>query len=105
MPTPALGLVDPEYEACSIWEYHHCARNDTQGPVVTGDTQYLIGSVSKVFSALVLLKTGVDTQSRVTDFFPEPTMVQLSMNSTFFSRSMRVWAFLTSMHRSIQTVV
>ncbi|PLB45207.1 beta-lactamase/transpeptidase-like protein [Aspergillus steynii IBT 23096] len=55
-----------------IWEYHHRARNNTQGAdAVTGDTQYLIGSVSKVFSALVLLKSGVDVQSRVTDFFPE----------------------------------
>ncbi|KAA8643602.1 hypothetical protein EYZ11_006952 [Aspergillus tanneri] len=55
-----------------LWEYHHHARNNTQGvKTVTRDTQYLVGSISKVFSALVLLRSGVDLQLRVTDFFPE----------------------------------
>jgi actin-related protein 6 len=38
---------------------------------VNGDTQYLIGSVSKVFSDLMLLKSGIDLQAPVTDFLPQ----------------------------------
>ncbi|KAE8152462.1 beta-lactamase/transpeptidase-like protein [Aspergillus avenaceus] len=55
-----------------LWEYHHRAKHNTGGAAqATGDSQYMIGSVSKVFSDLVLLKSGVDIQSPVTEFLPE----------------------------------
>ncbi|KAL2821736.1 beta-lactamase/transpeptidase-like protein [Aspergillus cavernicola] len=55
-----------------FWEYHHRGENNEQGVTeIDDDTQYLIGSVSKVFSDLMLLKSGVDLQARVTDFLPQ----------------------------------
>ncbi|PKY04768.1 beta-lactamase family protein [Aspergillus campestris IBT 28561] len=70
----SIGLVSPNggQGAKPIWEYHHRAALNTQGTeTVTGDSQYLIGSVSKVFSDLLLLKSGVDVRTPVTHFFPE----------------------------------
>ncbi|PLN77933.1 beta-lactamase family protein [Aspergillus taichungensis] len=70
----SIGLVSPNggQGARPIWEYHHRAALNTQGTeTVTGDSQYLIGSVSKVFSDLMLLKSGVDVHTPVTHFFPE----------------------------------
>ena len=70
----SIGLVSPNDQqgARPIWEYHHRAALNTQGTdTVTGDSQYLIGSVSKVFSDLMLLKSGVDIHTPVTHFFPE----------------------------------
>ncbi|PLB41510.1 serine hydrolase domain-containing protein [Aspergillus candidus] len=70
----SIGLVSPNggQGAKPIWEYHHRAALSSQGTeTVTGDSQYLIGSVSKVFSDLLLLKAGVDWRTPVTHFFPE----------------------------------
>ncbi|KAL2812086.1 beta-lactamase/transpeptidase-like protein [Aspergillus granulosus] len=74
----SLALVSPygpsgtEDNVTPFWEYHHRAKNSEQGATeVNGDTQYLIGSVSKIFSDLVLLKSGVDLQAPVTDFLPQ----------------------------------
>lgn len=56
----------------TIWEYHHREERNTNGTTsVTGDSQYLIGSVSKVFSDLVLMKSWVDIRDPVTKFLPE----------------------------------
>ncbi|KAL5333489.1 beta-lactamase/transpeptidase-like protein [Aspergillus crustosus] len=74
----SLALVSP-YGASGIednvkpfWEYHHRGLNNKQGvSQVDGETQYLIGSVSKVFSDLMLLKSGVDLRRPVTDFLPQ----------------------------------
>ncbi|GAB1211585.1 hypothetical protein ATERTT37_000708 [Aspergillus terreus] len=55
-----------------LWEYHHHATAATQGTSrITSDTQYLIGSVSKLITDLLLLKSGVDVHRPVTDFLPE----------------------------------
>lgn len=55
-----------------LWEYHHRAKLATQGtPQITGDTQYLIGSVSKAFTELLVLRIGIDPHRPVTDFLPE----------------------------------
>lgn len=73
----SIGLVSPNGgpgtdSGRPIWEYHHRAALNTQGTeTVTGDSQYLIGSVSKVFSDLMLMKSGVDVRTPVTHFFPE----------------------------------
>ncbi|OJJ39817.1 hypothetical protein ASPWEDRAFT_25613 [Aspergillus wentii DTO 134E9] len=71
----SLAIVSPyggNDSGKPIWEYHHRGRLNTQGSQqVTGDSQYLMGSVSKVFSDLVLLKSGVDLQDPITKFFPQ----------------------------------
>ncbi|KAL4944034.1 hypothetical protein BDV06DRAFT_233978 [Aspergillus oleicola] len=74
----SLALVSPygaDGEDSNVkpsWEYHHRAENNEQGvEEVDGDSQYLIGSVSKVFSDLMVLKSGVDLQAPVTDFLPQ----------------------------------
>jgi actin-related protein 6 len=74
----SLALVSPYSPSGSddnvmpFWEYHHRGENNEQGVTeVNGATQYLIGSVSKVFSDLMLLKSGVDLQVPVTDFLPQ----------------------------------
>ncbi|KAG8426592.1 Actin- protein 6 [Metarhizium acridum] len=55
-----------------IWEYHHRAeKNDRGVKNITRDSQYLIGSVSKVISDYILLKSGVDIDRPVTDFIPK----------------------------------
>lgn len=74
----SLAVVSPNGEdqdrdtGKPIWEYHHRADQNTRGSVdVSGDSQYLVGSISKVYSDLVLLKSGVDARDPVTKLFPE----------------------------------
>jgi actin-related protein 6 len=74
----SLALVSPygasgaEDNVRPFWEYHHRAEENEQGTAnINGNTQYLIGSVSKVFSDLMLLKSGVDLQTLVTHFLPQ----------------------------------
>ncbi|KAL4884376.1 beta-lactamase/transpeptidase-like protein [Aspergillus karnatakaensis] len=74
----SLALVSPygasgvEDNVVPFWEYHHRGKNNVQGvSQVDGDTQYMIGSVSKVFSDLMLLKSGVDLRTPVTDYLPQ----------------------------------
>ncbi|KAK6211355.1 beta-lactamase family protein [Colletotrichum tabaci] len=55
-----------------LWEFHHLASNSVNGTKdLTGNSQYLIGSVSKVLSTLVLLKSGLNLDSTITDYIPE----------------------------------
>ncbi|KAL4747557.1 hypothetical protein BDW72DRAFT_196634 [Aspergillus terricola var. indicus] len=74
----SLALVSPygasgaEDNVRPFWEYHYRAEKNEQGTAnIDGNTQYLIGSVSKVFSNLMLLKSGVDLQTPVTHFLPQ----------------------------------
>ncbi|CBF73401.1 hypothetical protein AN7860.2 [Aspergillus nidulans FGSC A4] len=74
----SLALVSPysasgtEDNVRPFWEYHHRAEKNTIGTAeIDGNTQYLIGSVSKVFSDLMLLKSGVDLETPVTQFLPQ----------------------------------
>ncbi|KAK2805618.1 hypothetical protein FQN50_006134 [Emmonsiellopsis sp. PD_5] len=55
-----------------LWEYHHLADGNVNGTKkVDGDSQYLIGSVSKIFSNLILLKSGIDIEDPITKYLPE----------------------------------
>lgn len=74
----SLALVSPygpsgvEDDVKPFWEYHHRGKNNEKGvSKIDGDSQYLIGSVSKVFSDLMVLKSGVDLKSPVTNFLPQ----------------------------------
>lgn len=65
---------DDENEGSSapFWEYHHLAEGNVRGTKhVDGDSQYLVGSVTKVFSDLLLLKSGLDLETPITDYLPE----------------------------------
>lgn len=55
-----------------IWEYHHRGERNVNGTkVVDRDSQYLIGSVSKVFSDILLLKSGIDVEDPITKYLPQ----------------------------------
>lgn len=54
------------------WQYHHRGANNVNGTKkVDGDTQYLIGSISKVFTDLLLLKSGLNLDDPITKYLPE----------------------------------
>jgi len=54
------------------WEYHHVASNSSSGTkTVNRDSQYLIGSISKVMTVAVLLRVGADLDSPITKYVPE----------------------------------
>ncbi|GKU05091.1 beta-lactamase family protein [Fusarium langsethiae] len=54
-----------------IWEYHHLAPANTKGTnKIDRNSQYLVGSISKVFTSYLLLKSGVDLDASVVEFLP-----------------------------------
>ncbi|SPO06324.1 uncharacterized protein DNG_09013 [Cephalotrichum gorgonifer] len=68
----ALVSVSQEDPGIPLWEYHHLADANANGTEqLDRDSQYLIGSVSKAFSALVLLLSDVELDAPVTDYLPE----------------------------------
>ncbi|RYP68738.1 hypothetical protein DL771_006468 [Monosporascus sp. 5C6A] len=70
----SLGVVvwDQDDKAVPGWEFHHLASGNNRGTRnVTRDSQYLIGSISKVISDYILLRSGVDPDAKVTEFLPE----------------------------------
>jgi CubicO group peptidase (beta-lactamase class C family) len=68
----ALVSFDDPNPNIPAWEYHHCGSANTKGvEIVDGETQYLVGSISKLFSDLLLLKTGIDLDDPVTRHLPE----------------------------------
>lgn len=63
---------DEEDAGVPFWEYHHLAEGNVQGTKhVDGDSQYLVGSVTKVFSDLLLLKSGLNLEDPITKYLPE----------------------------------
>lgn len=73
----SLALVSPfdtasSTNGSSIWEFHHLSdRNENGTTRLDSDSQFLIGSVSKVFTDLMVLRSGVDVDRPVTEFLPE----------------------------------
>jgi len=66
-----VSLSDPSPHS-PLWEYHHLATNNVNGTKhINGDSQYLIGSISKVFTDLLLLKSGLNMDDPVTKYLPE----------------------------------
>ena len=65
----SLDTPDPK---TPLWEYHHLATGNINGTQnVDGNSQYLIGSISKLFTDLILLKTGLRRDDPVTKYLPE----------------------------------
>jgi len=55
-----------------LWEYHHRGSNFVEGAkVVDGDTQYHIGSLSKLVTDIMLLRSGIDMGKPITQYVPE----------------------------------
>lgn len=70
----SISLVssDDHVDGRSIWEYHHRAEANTKGPrYINGDSQYLIGSISKMISELLFLRVGINMDQKITEFLPE----------------------------------
>jgi hypothetical protein len=56
--TIAVVSLDTPDTSAPLWEYHHLATGNLNGTKhADGDSQYLIGSISKVVTDLMLLKT------------------------------------------------
>jgi CubicO group peptidase (beta-lactamase class C family) len=76
----SIGLISAD-DPAPIWEYHHRASANVNGTEkVDGDTQYLVGSISKLITALLALRTEVDLEAPVTEYLP-----QLSNESSVIS--------------------
>ncbi|KAK6343706.1 hypothetical protein TWF730_011296 [Orbilia blumenaviensis] len=55
-----------------IYTYTHLSPANKKGTKrINGDSQFLVGSISKLFTDVVLLKSGVDLESKVTKYLPE----------------------------------
>ncbi|KAF5542293.1 beta-lactamase 3 [Fusarium phyllophilum] len=67
----AVVSADQDDPGVPIWEYHHLAAANTKGTKkLDRDSQYLIGSITKVFTDYLLLKSGMDLDSSVTEYLP-----------------------------------
>ncbi|KAF4425043.1 Beta-lactamase 3 [Fusarium acutatum] len=68
----AVVSTDQEDPGVPIWEYHHLAATNTEGTKkLDRDSQYLIGSITKVFTDYVLLKSGMDLDAPITEYLLE----------------------------------
>ncbi|KAI0454104.1 beta-lactamase/transpeptidase-like protein [Xylaria acuta] len=70
----SIGLItyDQNDAAVPVWEYHHLAPTNVNGTKeLTRDSQYLIGSISKVISDYILLRSEVDLDESVAAYLPE----------------------------------
>lgn len=66
--TFSILLTDAEKP---IWEYHHTTPASIVGNITVGrHSQYRVGSVSKVFADLLLLRLGLDLNTPVTKWLP-----------------------------------
>lgn len=68
----SFSIILTDATGASLWEYHHTASgnvNNTRN--VNGDTQYMIASVTKVFTDLALLKLGLNLDDPITKYLPE----------------------------------
>ena len=67
----AVISADQQDPGVPVWEYHHLASGNSRGTKnLNRDSQYLIGSITKVFSDYILLKSGIDIDAPVTNFLP-----------------------------------
>ncbi|KAI8628534.1 beta-lactamase/transpeptidase-like protein [Xylariaceae sp. FL1651] len=70
----SIGLImrDQVDAAVPVWEYHHLASTNVNGTKdLTRDSQYLIGSVSKVISDYILLQSKLDLDESIATFIRE----------------------------------
>ncbi|KAM0815970.1 hypothetical protein AB5N19_01771 [Seiridium cardinale] len=57
--------------AVPAWEYHCLSPNDINGTKnLTRDSQYILDTISKVFTDYILLRSGLELDSPITDYLP-----------------------------------
>lgn len=69
----SIGVVslDQPDPATPLWEFHHLSPANVRGTKdIDKDSQYLIGSISKTFTDLILLKSGVNPDTPVQELLP-----------------------------------
>ncbi|KAI7759986.1 hypothetical protein LZL87_010408 [Fusarium oxysporum] len=67
----AVVSADQDDPGVPMWEYHHLAAANTKGTKkLDRDSQYLIGSITKMFTDYVLLKSGMDLDAPITEYLP-----------------------------------
>lgn len=67
----ALVGLDQTQASTPLWEYHHLASGNVNGTrSLDKHSQYLIGSVSKVITDAILMRTGVNMDDPVTKYLP-----------------------------------
>ena len=55
-----------------LWEYHYRGNASTRGAKkIDGDTQYMIGSLSKLLSDMMIMRSGMNMYTPVTDYLPQ----------------------------------
>ena len=70
----SLGLVSlgQKDAGIPIWEYHHLSPKNVNGTKKADrDSQYLIGSVTKVLSDAIVLKSGIELDDPITKWLPQ----------------------------------
>lgn len=69
----SFSIIPTDTEG-SLWEYHHTASGNVNSTKnVDGDTQFMIASITKVFTDLALLKAGLNLDDPITKYLPELT--------------------------------
>ncbi|KAK3291034.1 beta-lactamase/transpeptidase-like protein [Chaetomium fimeti] len=67
----ALVGLDQTEASTPLWEYHHLGSGNVNGTKsLDRHSQYLIGSVSKVITDAILLRSGVNMDDPVTKYLP-----------------------------------
>ncbi|KAL2139676.1 hypothetical protein VTI28DRAFT_4876 [Corynascus sepedonium] len=67
----ALVGLDQTEPSIPMWEYHHLSPNNVNGTKsLDRHSQYLVGSISKVLTDAVLLRSGVNIDDPVTKYLP-----------------------------------
>lgn len=68
----SFSIILTDTEEGSLWEYHHTASGNVNSTKnVDGDTQFMIASITKVFTDLALLKAGLNLDDPITKYLPE----------------------------------
>ena len=69
----SVAVVSPDQAVARVpaWEYHHRGSNSSNGTLtVDRDSQYHIGSISKVLTTAVFLRSGLSLDDPVTKYLP-----------------------------------
>jgi CubicO group peptidase (beta-lactamase class C family) len=65
----SLGQTDP---GVPLWEYHHLGSKNTNGTKsISRNSEYLMGSLSKVVSTAATLLSGLDLDDPITKYLPQ----------------------------------
>jgi CubicO group peptidase (beta-lactamase class C family) len=73
----SVGFVSRQGEGATransglIWSYHHLGKNNSNGTKIADEnSQYLIGSVSKLFTDVLLLKSNINLDDSIIKYLP-----------------------------------